>query len=51
MLTTCIMFDCFGRQVHFLDADEGGYAQAAVELKAQMKARKEATAEIPWLAS
>jgi len=50
-LMTCIVFDRFGRQVHFLDADEGGYAQAAVELKSQMKARKEATSEIPWLAS
>lgn len=50
-LMTCIVFDRFGRQVHFLDADEGGYAQAAVELKAQLKTRKLATAEIPWLAS
>jgi len=40
-LMTCIVFDRFGRQVHFLDADEGGYAMAAVELKAQLKASKE----------
>ena len=50
-LMTCIVFDRFGRQVHFLDADEGGYAQAAVELKAQLKAHKLTTSEIPWLAS
>jgi len=50
-LMTCIVFDRFGRQVHFIDADEGGYAQAAVELKTQLKQRKVATAEIPWLAS
>ena len=36
-LMTCIVFDRFGRQVHFLDADDGGYAMAAVELKAQLK--------------
>jgi hypothetical protein len=40
-LMTCIVFDRFGRQVHFLDADEGDYAMAAVELKAQLKASKE----------
>lgn len=36
-LMTCIVFDRFGRQVHFLDADEGGYAMAAKQLKAQLK--------------
>ncbi len=38
-LMTCIVFDRFGRQVHFLDADEGGYAMAARELKAQIMER------------
>lgn len=37
-LMTCLVFDRFGRQVHFVDADEGGYAAAALELKAQLKA-------------
>lgn len=36
-LMTCIVFDRFGRQVHFLDADAGGYAMAAKQLKAQLK--------------
>jgi len=40
-LMTCIVFDRFGRQVHFLDADEGGYAMAAVELKAQLKSSRD----------
>lgn len=35
-LMTCIVFDRFGRQVHFLDADAGGYAMAAKQLKAQL---------------
>ncbi len=38
-LMTCIVFDRFGRQVHFLDADDGGYAMAAQELKSQIKER------------
>ena len=37
-LMTCLVFDRFGRQVHFLDADEGGYAMAAKQLKAQLAA-------------
>lgn len=36
-LMTCIVFDRFGRQVHFLDADKGGYAMAAKQLKEQLK--------------
>jgi hypothetical protein len=36
-LMTCIVWDRFGRQVHFVDADKGGYAIAAKELKAQLK--------------
>jgi DUF3095 family protein len=42
-LMTCIVFDRFGRQVHFLDADEGGYAMAAKEMKAQLAAYSQAT--------
>ena len=45
-LMTCIVFDRFGRQVHFLDADEGGYAMAAVELKAQLKASDDTSVEM-----
>ncbi|MGJ3239444.1 MAG: DUF3095 domain-containing protein [Anaerolineae bacterium] len=36
-LMTCIVFDRFGRQVHFIDADAGGYAIAAKQLKQQIK--------------
>jgi hypothetical protein len=37
LLMTCLIFDRFGRQVHFVDAADGGYARAARQLKAQMK--------------
>jgi len=37
-LVTCIVFDYFGRQVHFVDADGGGYALASKQLKAQLDA-------------
>jgi hypothetical protein len=37
-LMTCIVYNPFGRQVHFVDGGEGGYTLAAVELKAQLKA-------------
>jgi hypothetical protein len=36
-LMTCIVWDRFGRQVHFVDADKGGYAMAAKELKEQLR--------------
>lgn len=36
-LVTCIVFDYFGRQVHFVDAADGGYAIAAKQMKAQLK--------------
>lgn len=36
---TCIVFDRFGQQVHFIDGEGGGYAQAAKQFKAQLKAR------------
>lgn len=35
-LITCIVFDHFGRQVHFVDGADGGYALAAREMKAQL---------------
>jgi hypothetical protein len=36
-LMTCVVFDYFGRQVHFVDGADGGYALAAKEMKAQLK--------------
>jgi hypothetical protein len=36
---TCLVFARFGRQVHFVDGADGGYALAAVELKKQLKER------------
>ncbi len=39
-LVTCIVFDYFGRQVHFVDGAQGGYAYAARELKAQLASPK-----------
>lgn len=45
-LMTCLVFDRFGRQVHFIDADRGGYAMAAKELKQQMS--ETAPATIPF---
>lgn len=35
-LLTCIVFDRMGRQVHFVDGADGGYARAAAALKEQM---------------
>lgn len=35
---TCLVYERMGRQVHFVDAAEGGYTQAAVGFKAQLKA-------------
>ena len=35
-LMTCLVFDRFGRQVHFLDGANGGYALAALEMKQQL---------------
>ncbi len=34
VLVTCLIFDHFGRQVHFVDTEGGGYALAARHLKA-----------------
>jgi len=36
-LMTCLVFERHGRQVHFVDAADGGYALAAKMLKQQMK--------------
>ena len=35
-LLTCLVFDRNGRQVHFVDGADGGYAMAAKEMKARM---------------
>jgi hypothetical protein len=35
-LVTCIIFNYFGRQVHFVDGADGGYAMAAKAMKEQM---------------
>jgi hypothetical protein len=35
-LMTCVLFDYFGKQVHFIDAAGGGYALAAREMKQQL---------------
>lgn len=42
-LITCVIGDYDQDHVHFLDGSDGGYALAAVELKAQLKALEEAT--------
>jgi len=34
-LMTCIVFERMGRQVHFIDGNNGGYAKAADQLKQQ----------------
>ena len=36
-LMTCLVFETYGRQVHFVDAADGGYALAAKRMKAQAK--------------
>lgn len=36
-LMTCLVFERYGRQVHFIDAADGGYTLAARQLKAQIK--------------
>lgn len=38
-LLTCLVFERFGRQVHFLDGAGGGYALAAQQLKQQLSAQ------------
>jgi hypothetical protein len=41
-LMTCLVFDRFGRQVHFVDGSGGGYALAARQMKAQLAERQSA---------
>jgi hypothetical protein len=36
-LMTCLVFDRDGRQVHFVDGADGGYALAAKKMKERMK--------------
>jgi len=38
-LVTCIVYDYFGQQVHFVDGSEGGYALAAKGMKQQARGR------------
>lgn len=38
-LVTCVVYDYFGRQVHFVDGAGGGYTLAAKAMKAKIKAR------------
>jgi hypothetical protein len=38
-LMTCLVFDRFGKQVHFVDGANGGYALAAKQLKQQLADR------------
>ncbi|MDX2078838.1 MAG: DUF3095 domain-containing protein [bacterium] len=39
-LMTCVVFDYFGRQVHFVDGARGGYTLAAREMKLQLAGRE-----------
>lgn len=41
-LMTCLVFERYGKQVHFIDAADGGYTLAAKQLKAQLKDLEEA---------
>jgi hypothetical protein len=34
---TCLVFERGGRQVHFVDGADGGYALAAKDMKQRMK--------------
>jgi hypothetical protein len=36
-LVTCVVFERMGRQVHFVDGADGGYAMAARELKQRLR--------------
>lgn len=47
VLMTCIVFDRFGRQVHFVDGADGGYTLAAKQMKSQLAIRT--TEEVPAL--
>ena len=39
-IVTCLVEDYNGNHTHFVDGSDGGYAMAAVQLKAQLKERK-----------
>ncbi|MGQ4647935.1 DUF3095 family protein [Lyngbya aestuarii] len=39
-LITCLIFERHGRQVHFVDGADGGYAAAAKELKQRIKSKQ-----------
>ena len=41
-LVTCVVFERMGRQVHFVDGADGGYAMAARKLKQRLHAAQEA---------
>jgi hypothetical protein len=36
-LVTCVVFERMGRQVHFVDGADGGYAEAARGLKRRLR--------------
>lgn len=36
-LMTCLVFERYGKQVHFVDGADGGYAMAAKQMKMQLK--------------
>jgi hypothetical protein len=38
-LVTCVVFERMGRQIHFIDAADGGYAQAARAMKRRLRER------------
>lgn len=40
-LLTCLVFERMGRQVHFVDGADGGYALAAAAMKARLRARND----------
>jgi hypothetical protein len=48
-LVTCAVFERMGRQVHFIDGADGGYALAAKALKAQLKSRAAAESDEAFL--
>jgi hypothetical protein len=39
-LMTCLVFERNGRQVHFVDGADGGYALAAKEMKQKLSEQK-----------
>ncbi len=50
-LMTCIVFDRFGRQVHFLDADAGGYTMAAKQLKLDLRMKQSQAPTVPLMSA